>query len=1468
MTNNSIFTRVLALVLCFIMVAGMMTSCFQEAEPNQGVSTTTPEGSVTTTQGTTKPNADTTTTTGDSVNNDPVEDPADPNELYSASAELALDSLIYGALANEVVISANEEVAAFVPADVKVEAGASALSLSIKNVEEDTFADSETLSNLDVHISGIALDNTVPMTVKLGAILPAGLANTELKLYHVENGAPVLMTRVNSVDEFAIHNQYVYDAETGNVTIYVASFSVFTAVQTSADVWDGSSDKTWYNDTDTEFTLTTAEQLAGFRDLVDEGNTFAGKTVKLAVDINLANIPFDPIGFGYWYEKNVVDNVDKNTVFMGTFDGGNHTIYNLYENCWELDPDKTNYGTYTYSTAGAGLFASIKNATIKNLAISGAEIVFECVDMGIVVGYAQGTCHFENIIVTDSKIANYNRYTGGVVGEVSYGPYGIDTTKGYSHTFKNVTVDSSVTVSGLWGSFGCGMGGVIGGKWGDATVKMENVVSAPTMDVYNDVVSAYQWYAFRGCGMLIGHTEEPYSDGRHSGNATASFLTCKNVNVYYGDWTKYNYYEFAGQDSATGRSYPWVRAEEGNYCDAFSNIRYGVPTHTVEGVTTAVSELSPEELEKVATDHVVITFDQLYGADRGMYGTNKHEGVNVSYRSPKTFYIKNNVGWENLTLHYIYEIGEETWTTIPDGVELVEFNGVYRIDLPVGAKSFTITADGGYTSDEFIVDDLTEKETYLLHEHNFSTDNGCKCGAKYSNTEVNFALGVNGSSSHSDGSEKSSYTETINGYTLNITSASKMYTGARDAKGNSAIKLGTGSVVGSLIFTVSENVNKVIIYVAKYKDDTSNIQINGTEYPLTKNSDDGEYDEIIVDTSSNKTVTLTTVSGGLRCMINTITFVVAELECPNHIMQVTDHKDASCGVAGYTTKQCTVCGKTETTTINALEHNYTGTNPYICLNNCGVHNLPAAGSTITIQQALWIAETLANGKETTNKYVITGVIDDKDHPSNTGATTINADGSSIYITNIHNVDGSIGHEDFTVKLKDGDTITVSAKIAKNDKGEAQLHETWLASHTDSDPADHTCDICGAREITNHIDENSDKLCDICGNPIEGGSTEPTPDPDPETPTTTTVSKSHTDIATIAGVTVGQSGSINGKTIKLDDNISIICNKGNSTSNPCIYDESIRLYQNGATLTISAKEGYTIKTINITVADDSAGKGPISVTGGTASALTNLVYTITADEGISQVVITTTGTDKNSRLYVSNIEVEYSSAGSSSEGEETEECKHTNTTTNTVDATCTAAGSTTVTCADCGKTVSTEVIEATGHDYVDGTCSACSEKDPDYKEEPSTPTYVKVTSADQITSGTYVLVVNGYVMTKYDSSGWVLVEKFSGTGDTIVSDSIATWTLTVSGTSVTLKDANGTFIKPKSGNNNGIQTGSYNWAWEFANGTVTFKGTGSDTTTLAANTGSQNKIRAYKTSTVSGNSTSYPSTFTLYKLVEN
>ena len=294
----------------------------------------------------------------------------------------------------------------------------------------------------------------------------------------------------------------------------------------------------------------------------------------------------------------------------------------------------------------------------------------------------------------------------------------------------------------------------------------------------------------------------------------------------------------------------------------------------------------------------------------------------------------------------------------------------------------------------------------------------------------------------------------------------------------------------------------------------------------------------------------------------------SKVVCAKCVMETVDHKDASCGVAGYTLERCSVCGKEERTEHEALTHDYTGANPYICVNGCGVHNLPEAGSTITIQQALWIAETLENGKETSNKYVITGVIDDKDHPSSTGATIITADGKSIYITNIYNADGTVRHDAFTVKLQHGNKITVSAKIAKNSSGEAQLHETRLNTHTDTNPADHTCDICGATEITDHADENSDNICDICGNAIEGGSTEPTPDP--ETP----IEKETT--YTFSEYPAGTQYAKN-EEHKLDDNITIVTTDSHFTSELRLYSSTTN---NGYAIIKSTKSSVKITKISV------------------------------------------------------------------------------------------------------------------------------------------------------------------------------------------------------------------------------------------------------------------------------------------------
>ncbi len=130
------------------------------------------------------------------------------------------------------------------------------------------------------------------------------------------------------------------------------------AAEPTADVWDGTIDTSWYNDYATEFTIYTAEQLAGLAQLVNSGNTFSGKTIYLGADIDLAGIEWTPIGRGILgdsYSPN-----DTSYTFWGDFNGNYHKIFNL--------TILRNNTTYT------GLFGTVVNSSVSNLGIENAEI--------------------------------------------------------------------------------------------------------------------------------------------------------------------------------------------------------------------------------------------------------------------------------------------------------------------------------------------------------------------------------------------------------------------------------------------------------------------------------------------------------------------------------------------------------------------------------------------------------------------------------------------------------------------------------------------------------------------------------------------------------------------------------------------------------------------------------------------------------------------------------------------------------------------------------------------------------------------------------------------------------------------------------------------------------------------------------------------------------------------------------------
>lgn len=373
----------------------------------------------------------------------------------------------------------------------------------------------------------------------------------------------------------------------------------------TTDTWDGTADISWYNDTDTEFSLSTAEQIAGLAELVDGGNTFAGKTIKLdgnldlyAEDANGDPICFEPIG-----------GCRSEVPFMGTFDGQGHTVSNMSQNTWAL-----NNGYYYSGELGIGLFGGIQDAVIKNLVVDGASISGESALCGAVAGVAMGDCTFENITVKNAQVNDYQYGAGGIAGWASG-----------NQTYKGINIDETTVVGSQWGDFGNANGGIIGQASTSGTYHFEDCTVACRIDATNDIVSAYQWYCYRNSGMLIGKVDDYVKD--EVTDVVAENVTCTNVTVIYNDWANYTYCEFAG----TG--YPYVRVQAGVSVDAYSNVRYGHPTDA--NGNTVVDD---NHVHNDGEDHqLLLVFDQLFGGPANhrycYYGIATHPGVTVVYNN-------------------------------------------------------------------------------------------------------------------------------------------------------------------------------------------------------------------------------------------------------------------------------------------------------------------------------------------------------------------------------------------------------------------------------------------------------------------------------------------------------------------------------------------------------------------------------------------------------------------------------------------------------------------------------------------------------------------------------------------------------------------------------------------------------------------------------------------------------------------
>ena len=153
---------------------------------------------------------------------------------------------------------------------------------------------------------------------------------------------------------------------------------------------------------DNPYQISTAAELAWFRDQVNNANNSISAT--LTEDIDLAEFCHAKDGTKYTDELSWTPIGNRSKPFKGTFNGNDKTISNLYINATTND-----IGFF----GGAGEGGSIKNITFDNAKVKSTNEY--CT--GILVGKA-GSC-IENIKTLANCSVDGTSYVGGIVGEAT-----------------------------------------------------------------------------------------------------------------------------------------------------------------------------------------------------------------------------------------------------------------------------------------------------------------------------------------------------------------------------------------------------------------------------------------------------------------------------------------------------------------------------------------------------------------------------------------------------------------------------------------------------------------------------------------------------------------------------------------------------------------------------------------------------------------------------------------------------------------------------------------------------------------------------------------------------------------------------------------------------------------------------------------------------------------------------------------
>ena len=179
--------------------------------------------------------------------------------------------------------------------------------------------------------------------------------------------------------------------------------------------------------------LYNASDLRLFEKSVNGGNTYAGKTVKLMNDVDLAGIEWNPVG------------QTRATQFQGIFDGQGKTISNMtVNNPSESENVSSGFFGWLENTSGV----VVKDVKFENANVTGSHYV------GVVAGYLSGTitgCEVNGSTVNGVNMnskANGDK-VGGIVGYINAGTVS-------NNTVKNCSVIGNRDIGGIVGAINAG----------------------------------------------------------------------------------------------------------------------------------------------------------------------------------------------------------------------------------------------------------------------------------------------------------------------------------------------------------------------------------------------------------------------------------------------------------------------------------------------------------------------------------------------------------------------------------------------------------------------------------------------------------------------------------------------------------------------------------------------------------------------------------------------------------------------------------------------------------------------------------------------------------------------------------------------------------------------------------------------------------------------------------------------------